>query len=236
MSVLSDHKKVGKRFIPPLNTIGIVHDVNWLKDIVPEIIWIALINDKLGWRGACHTIADMCRITAEINDKNNYAFISSYSKLNHDELREINNRLQYSDLLSKLDYSLFNFIEFYPECPLNFIYKSYIPKETVDVRFLLNYKKVLGKIYDKRSRESTFLLTSVIYSMLSTKKLNITKDSSLANLEEVTDYPNSDISQQIASSLRASINVFFNDNIYEKNSDWIKYFWNKGISLEPCKI
>lgn len=236
MSILSDHKKVGKKLISPLNSLGLFYDVNWVSDIIPEIIWVAILNSRLGWKETCMTLTDFARIAMEVNKSNNYVFISSFSKLSEDELNTINTRIRYSGILSKLDYSLFNFIEFYPECPLSFLYKGYEKRELIDVKFITEYKAILSKIYDKKSTESTFLLTSIIYTMLTTGKYNIPKDSILTNLEKIEEYPNSDISHRIAGNLRASINVFFNDQIYDKNVNWIKYFWNKGLSLEPCRI
>jgi hypothetical protein len=38
-SVLNDHKRVGKMFIPPMAQIGLT-EVSWVKTILPELIWL----------------------------------------------------------------------------------------------------------------------------------------------------------------------------------------------------
>ncbi len=49
--VLSDHKRVGKRFIPPfVAELGALNEVSWRTDIIPELLWLALLNDKHGLR------------------------------------------------------------------------------------------------------------------------------------------------------------------------------------------
>lgn len=46
--VLADHKKVGKRFIPPMAQLGLT-DVRWVEAMLPEFVWIALLHDSLGF-------------------------------------------------------------------------------------------------------------------------------------------------------------------------------------------
>jgi hypothetical protein len=48
--ILLDHKQVGKKFIPPMLTIGVFKEVRWIEIILPELLWIALLNDKYGLR------------------------------------------------------------------------------------------------------------------------------------------------------------------------------------------
>jgi len=234
--ILEGHKRNGKRMIPPLLAIGNFHDVSWLKDVLPEIIWIAIINDKIGWEKTCTLLTDLCKITMEVNNTNNYVLVSSFSKLNEDERKELNKRLKYLGILSHLDYSLCNFLEFYPECPLNFLYNEGKIKDFIDVKFILNYKKVLRSVYNKTSKESTFLLASVVYAMLCTKKFNVPQNSNLTRLEEIKGYPDSDISQQIAGVLRSTSNMLLGTPLGNKDEVWTKYFWNRGLSIEPCRI
>ena len=43
--VLSDHKKVEKRFIPPLLQLGPLGEIKWIDCILPELLWIGLLNE-----------------------------------------------------------------------------------------------------------------------------------------------------------------------------------------------
>ena len=47
--VLADHKKVGKKFIPPfVAKLGPLDEVRWVNDLVPELVWLTLLSDRHG--------------------------------------------------------------------------------------------------------------------------------------------------------------------------------------------
>ena len=92
-------------------------------------------------------------------------------------------------------------------------------------------------LVDKTSTESTFLLANSLYFLMINGKMKVTKDSLLAKLPLIQDYPNSEISKMIASAVRATSNLMFNKPIIErKNNTWVNYFWNRGLELEACEI
>ena len=46
--VLSDHTQIGKTFVPPLIAgLGDMRHVRWLRDLVPELLWVSLLIDRL---------------------------------------------------------------------------------------------------------------------------------------------------------------------------------------------
>jgi hypothetical protein len=57
--ILSDHRKVGKKFIPPMLDIGVFKDANWKEFILPELLWIALLNEKHGLRDGAELCLDV---------------------------------------------------------------------------------------------------------------------------------------------------------------------------------
>ncbi|WP_292655690.1 hypothetical protein [Nitratifractor sp.] len=47
--ILQDHSKIGKRLVPPLKSSNIpLREGDYTKEILPEIIWIGLIHEKIG--------------------------------------------------------------------------------------------------------------------------------------------------------------------------------------------
>jgi hypothetical protein len=47
--ILKDHKRIGKRFVPPLMQLGI-EEVNYINELLPEIIWMGLVFDRIDYR------------------------------------------------------------------------------------------------------------------------------------------------------------------------------------------
>jgi hypothetical protein len=47
--ILQDHKRHGKAFIPPFqHMLGPLSEISWVKTMMPELLWIALIHDYHG--------------------------------------------------------------------------------------------------------------------------------------------------------------------------------------------
>ena len=63
--------------------------------------------------------------------------------------------------------------------------------------------------------------------------LKLRGDSALADFPEVERYPNTEKSRLVASSVRAALNGLM---VTMPSSDWPRYFWNRGLELEPCTL
>jgi hypothetical protein len=49
--VLDDHKQVGKKFLPPfIAHLGSLNEVSWVDDLLPELLWLGMLNDRHGLR------------------------------------------------------------------------------------------------------------------------------------------------------------------------------------------
>ena len=56
--VLEGHKKVGSRFITPMKQLPNMKSISYVNQMMPELIWIGLINDSIGYvKGARRAIA-----------------------------------------------------------------------------------------------------------------------------------------------------------------------------------
>jgi len=103
--------------------------------------------------------------------------------------------------------------------------------------FLVEFKSLLNSLYDKTSEESTFTLATAVYAMFVCDKLTVTSNVSLARFPEIVDYPRTEISRKIASSLRCVINMptaVTNSGINLRK--WSTYFWNCSYQKEPIRL
>src|SRR5262245_12357695 len=65
--VLQDHKRQGKILIPPFTSmLGPLQEVSRVKTIMPELIWIALIQDSHGHREGVQLITSIARVAREL--------------------------------------------------------------------------------------------------------------------------------------------------------------------------
>jgi hypothetical protein len=135
-------------------------------------------------------------------------------------------------IFDKINIALSPLLNLYPNCPLNNIFDS----EDHSKDNVSDIKNILLLLYNKRGKESTFALANVMYLMGMCKKLHIVKNSALADLPDVVNYPNTEKSKIIASAIRASTNFLLSPSAIENGEDWVSYFWNRGLEIEPNKI
>lgn len=74
-----------------------------------------------------------------------------------------------------------------------------------------------------------------MYFLNTLGKLHVVENSTLAEFPKLVDYPNTEISKMIASSVRATSNILLGSEKL-KNEKWISEFWNRGFKLELCII
>lgn len=82
--ILRDHKQVGKKFIPPMKQIPGMRETSFVNDMLPELIWLGLINDKTGFVDGARFFEKVIEAVIEAVDesqKGNYALLSAYGTL-----------------------------------------------------------------------------------------------------------------------------------------------------------
>jgi hypothetical protein len=74
-----------------------------------------------------------------------------------------------------------------------------------------------------------------VYIAFVTGKLQVAPGLSLANFPAIEKYPETEESRRVASGVRMAVNMFIGMAEQSPN-DWQKYFWNRGLELEPCEL
>src|SRR4029079_3793087 len=88
--ILQDHRKKGQLLISPFNhLIGPINEISWIKTIIPEIVWIALVQDNVGHKEGVRVLTAVAReirsVTGALSSTDAparvYATVSSFSTL-----------------------------------------------------------------------------------------------------------------------------------------------------------
>lgn len=235
--ILADHKKIGKRFLPPfLTALGPLQEVGWLDYSLPELLWLGILNERCGLEKGADLAVSLAKAAEKAYASENkkwVAPVSFYNILSSEQKNDVLNALNRSSKLEPIKHALSSFISLYPKCPLNFLFESSLPPIDNFNAELGKLKNLLSKLYDKTTIEATFMQANAIYIAFVTDKLKVFEGTSLANFPKIEKYPNTEESRRIAGSIRAAINGFIGTDC-DKTSEWPKYFWNRGIELEPC--
>ena len=125
--VLADHKRIGKRFIPPFVTkLGVLEEVGWLDYSLPELVWLAVLNERCGLEKGADFAVSLAKEANKVyggQQRKWFAPLSIYDRqLNSEQKHDILKSLGSSGKLEPLKFALFSFISLYPGCPLNFLF------------------------------------------------------------------------------------------------------------------
>ena len=84
--IFRDHKKIGKTLVPPMRQyLGEQSTVSWVDQILPELIWLAIIIESLGVERGVEVGANIAKSANTIIPEEYFAFASSFDLLNKEQ-------------------------------------------------------------------------------------------------------------------------------------------------------
>jgi len=67
--ILEDHKKISNKLVAPFNyKVSGLHEVSWVKTIIPELLWIALLIKHCGDKEGTEVALEVSQLATEISD------------------------------------------------------------------------------------------------------------------------------------------------------------------------
>lgn len=231
--LLDGHKQVGKKFIPEPMTWSVLKEINWCNDLVPELIWLAVLHEKLGYYKGNLVACEFHRVYVSIcKTKFFQSMLSSYESMDNDLQTEILTQFKTSEYYDSFLYGLIDFHVFFPNHPLDFMFSGVSDKK-VNLEVV---KRAIQRLLDRRSKEAMIVQASLVLNSMVTGKFHAPKGSIFHEITEIENYPDTEKSVRLASSIRASINTFINPEMINTESNWVKEFWQRCIKIEPSSI
>jgi hypothetical protein len=222
--ILKDHKRIGKRFVPPLMQLG-MEEVNYINQLLPEIIWMGLVFDRIDYRAGINLCEQTAKLAHEIyaNEKHtNFALCSSFLGLEDRQREELVSRLQHQTLLEPIQLYLAPLILLYDNFPMSFlgVTQAKIDKETLIKRI----KGGIQRYMDKYEKPGLILQSTTIYIRGITGGLLLNKDIEAPDLNSIIDNPESEAAKRAAGFVRSTV-------LME-----IMSFWNQGLQIDACEF
>lgn len=236
-SVLKNHSRKGKKLIPPfLASMGDKYKpFKWARDIAPEAIWIALLINQYGFIEGTKLVSSLCEIANNsVHDRPAPLFsrFSSFLELNKNEQNLILEKLSYNEH-SKITRCLYSLHRICPKHPLSFLYIE-TDLEALDKDIQPSISKLTILLYDRLSRISALSAASAMFAAIKQGKLKMPKaliDKTIADLEEIENYPDTEKSKSAAGAFRAAAPSNFGVITYKdeilSHDNWIKLFWKE---------
>lgn len=234
--VLKDHRKVGKKLIPPLMQIPNLKEVSYRDNMLPNLVWVSAIFLRNPDRKSVQCIVNFLIRCKEILADDNLPaliFLNNFDRLRTEQKSKIVEGLEDLSMLNFLRENLTHQFNLFDNYPLSFLLDgcSGLNKEN-DLNKL---KEDVAALLDRHTLHSTKVQTTALVSMMATGKLILPSSIDLPDFNSIFTSPDSDESQKVASFVRASLN---NNSVFEDTEnnihDWSKSFWKQSFDLEGC--
>lgn len=242
--VLNNHVRKRRKLIPPfLAAMGDTYSpFSWARDISPEAIWISLLVDRYGLKAGASLVVSLCKLAEKIVPDDatpSFCRFSAFLELTTDQKESIVAKLSYSEA-NKIKKALYPLHRVCPSHPLAFLYKlddqALLEKEVHP-----NINSHLNALYDRFSRESVLSAAVATYAAISQGRLLMPRellDKTIADLEAIDGYPDTEASKSAAGGFRAGAPANFGQFGYEgpppTHDEWLKTFWREIGMVGSC--
>lgn len=243
--ILVDHVRKGKILIPPfVHRIGGLQEISWVQTLIPELTWIGLLHDRYGDKHAVELITAISRaarstLTTDEKSSNTrlpvFVSASDFRQLPTQAWVGIRKKLETGNHLSSLREGLSPLAANYPTFPLGGLWESEVLSNLEGD--LQSVKETLVNLLHKADRKAMMVQATAIWLWFDSGKLKIAEGLTLTHFPEIENYPETELSKKVGSSIRASLNTLFGmDSSYDTTSSWPIEFWDRGLVLEPCEF
>lgn len=234
-TVLKDHKKIGSKFIPPLSQLGGLTEISYVDQILPEIIWMGLICDKLGYQKGVDLVARLTKVAFVLKETKkfvNFAIVSNFNLLSKDKKRKFKNKLQTENILETLQDILAPLIISYKDFPLSFLGKS---NSKLDKNDLIERLKLsIERHIDKYATPGIVIQANVLYIRSINGGLFLAQNIKPPNLESIIQSPESEEAKRAGSFARIQAMQEFMPLGQKLKFNWARSFWNRGYKIDKC--
>lgn len=236
-SVLKDHKRIGKRFIPPFLQLGGLREVSYINMVLPEILWMGLIIDNLDYRAGvsfCEKTATLA-FDAHASEKHlNFALCSSYTMLDTDAKNKYLTLLKKEKLLELLQEYLAPLIILYHDFPMSFL--GLTCKRLDKGVLITRLKEAITRYMNKYEQPGLVLQALTMYIRGMTGALYYSKEIEPPDLNALIEDPESEAAQRAGAHVRTHVlgEVSLPDD--EATSNWSTTFWDQRLDIDTCEF
>ena len=235
--ILTDHIPRGRVLVPPFtHKLGPMQEVSWVKAMIPELCWVGLIHQRYGHRRAVQLITALARHAREVSPaepSHIFATASSFASLAAKEGEDLRKLAVESGDLFEIQAALDSLVSNYPECPLRILFAA----PPVQVTSVQPLRDLVSSLYRRGDRDPMMVQASAVWLAFDAGVLKVKEGLALASFPKIEDYPDTELSRQVAASIRSTLNMLFGSEAhFGVASTWPRYFWNRGLTIESCEL
>lgn len=229
---LAGHVKRGKKFVSPLNALQGMRSYSYVNDLLPELLWLGLINDYSGYLRGRDVLECVVNVGKDWDlPIKNFALQSAYVSLSEVQKFEIIASWESASLLPSIRSALSPLVLLYDRFALRFVGP---PPQVVPTDALVDrLERVLGSAADKYKTPGIMLHGALLMNNLLAGRVHFSSHIELPDFNAVVDRPDSEDARRAASFIRAS--AMAQIGFVDPPSEWAQYFWSTSYDLVDCE-
>lgn len=234
--VLSDHKQVGRRLVPPMMQIQNVQTFSFVDSLLPDLVWLSALFLRCDDRVAVDQSIEFLRMCHEVlsrEDAPALAHFRNFLRLSEDEKaairREADTRGHRQFLCEQLGHQH----RLMTNYPLAFLFDEPVDvsEREMDIDLL---SADVDALLDRYSQHATKVQTTAFVALMATGKLHISSEIDMPDPNSIFTDPDSPEAQRVASFVRANTNSGIFSHGEDASNDWAAHFWKEAHSLRGC--
>lgn len=236
--VLSGHKQIGKRFVTPFNQIELVTETRYVERIMPELLWMDMINNLHGYRrGIDLTMAFCSQVRSAIGADEfiNFTVASKFSAVSVENRVRVLDTLSASGILSDLSSALAPLIRNYPSFPMTWLFgaaEDDLQSDAVGAD-LEQVSVSVKRIIDKYTYPASIVQANVLVFRSMSGTLHYAEHVPVPDFNAMAENPDSEPGQRAATQARIGAMM---DIVRDEDDAWPRSFWNDNYRLSKCSF
>lgn len=233
--ILEGHKQSGKRFIPPMKQLPGMQMTSYVNDMLPELIWIGLLNDRLDYVATARLVEKIVQVAAEAAPDakgRNYALCSHLGALEDPQRAALLQTLDTEGLLTRLRLAIAPLVLLYEDFPMAFVGP---PEDLISRETLLDrIYRAIDRHIDKYQTPGIILNGEMLLTRLVSGTIKFSADIKIPDFNAVLEAPESDEARHAAGFMRA--NALGEFGMLKVDNRWARAFWNTNYTLSACEF
>lgn len=228
---LDGYVKRGKKLISPLNALDNMRSYSYVNDLLPELLWLGLVNDYSGYVRGRDVLECVVKVGKDWDlPIKNFALQSAYTSLSDEQKSKVLESWEESGLLDSIRSAIAPLVLLYEMCALRFVGP---PAQVVSQNLLIErLERVVGSVSDKYETPGIMLHGALLMNNLIAGRVHFSSHIQLPDFNAVVDRPGSEEARRAGSFIRAS--TMAQIGFVNPPTEWAQYFWAVSYGLTSC--
>ena len=231
--ILAGHKRIGKRFVTPFNQLELVTETRYVERIMPELLWMDMINSLYDYRPGIETAMSLCsqvRDAIGASDFTNFTVASKFATVAEDERVRVLEALKGSEVLGAASKALSPLIRNYPSFPMTWLLLDADDNPDADLdRISASVKRII----DKYAYPASIIQANVLVFRGMSGALHFADHVPVPDFNAMAEDPESEAGRRAAAQARMGAMM---DIVRDEDDTWPRAFWNDNYRLSRCSF